>query len=228
MAICRFIAAAVAQLAFITSANAEVKPTTVETESSRVYILVQGTGMSRDHGIEARLKSGSLELGRGSKAGRLVFDLSSFETDTPRARRVVGLEGESPEWMRKAVNEQMRSERVLDIKKYPEASFEIDSALPIGVDRASGRSLFRLSGTFVLRKITRPLEIVVSAEETRGWIHVNGSFAFQQSSFGIEPFKRGFGAVGVQDQLTVIGSLWVSPSTRSQAAIANGKAPMRR
>src|SRR5262245_29109995 len=54
----------------------------VDTKASRVYVLVGKEGIGHEHGVEGQLKEGTVQLGKDSEAGQIVFDLASFESDT--------------------------------------------------------------------------------------------------------------------------------------------------
>jgi hypothetical protein len=55
--------------------------------------------------------------------------------------------------------------------------------------------------------------MIVDVEQARGWLHVRGEFTIKQTSFGITPYSKAFGAIGVADRLRIHGDLWVAPST---------------
>ena len=132
--------------------------------------------------------------------------------DTPAARKYVGLSGETDKATRDAVNENMRGEAILNVKKYPKAIFEITSAKATG--RLSTRQLptYVLEGDFTLHGITLPQKILVEVEQVRGWLHIRGSFTINQTAFGITPYSKAFGAIGVADSLKIFGDLYVVPT----------------
>lgn len=195
-----------------------LRPGDLETDASRVFTFVKGTGMGHDHGVEAKLTSGRLVLGARAKAGQLVFDMKSFDADTPRARKTVGLKGKTAGWMRKQVNKEIHGSKILNSTAFPSARFDIVSAIPIGTDEESGNPAYELAGNFTLRDVTRPITVRVLVEDSKGWHRINGQFSFQQSDYGIKPLSKGLGAMGVADELTVIGELWVAPTAESLAS----------
>jgi polyisoprenoid-binding protein YceI len=75
---------------------------------------------------------------------------------------------------------------------------------------AHGLPQYQLAGDFTLHGVTRPIQVLAEAEEKPPWIHLRGGFSMQQTQFGIEPFSKAFGAVGVTDQLNVWGDLWLA------------------
>jgi polyisoprenoid-binding protein YceI len=200
-------------------AAVKFKPADVQTEVSRVYVFVDKTGLGHQHGVEARLKTSTLALGAETNAGRLVFDMASFDADTVAARSYVGLKGTTDESTRSAVNQNMRGQAVLDVTRYPTATFDIASAKATGQTNSRGLPLYKLEGNFTLHGVSRPLTVVAEVEQTRGWLHVRGNFVINQTSFGITPYSKAFGAIGVADELRIFGDLFVAPT--EHVALAN-------
>ena len=201
------------------SASAATNPAMVQTEASRVYVFVDKTGLGHQHAVEAQLSKSTLTLGAQQKAGTLVFDMKSFSADTAAARKYLGLSGTTDASTRASVNTNMRGSAVLDVGRYPTATFEVESALPTG--KISSRELpsYELKGNFTLHGVTRPLTLVADVEQRSGWLHLRGSFSILQTSFGIKPYSKAFGAIGVTDQLTIYGDLYVAPT--DQVAMAS-------
>ena len=199
------------------------QPADVQTQASRVYVFVDKTGLGHQHGVEAKLLSSTLVLGADQNAGKLVFDMTSFDADTPTARKYVGLSGTTDASTRSAVNKNMKGSAVLNVAKYPTATFDIASALPTGQSTSQGLPIYQLKGNFTLHGKTQPLAINATVEQARGWLHVRGNFAIKQTSFGITPYSKAFGAIGVADQLKVYGDLFVAPTDK----IAQTEIPSR-
>ena len=191
---------------------ARPKPADVQTQASRVYVFVDKTGLGHQHGVEAKLSASHLILGAEQQAGTLVFDMTSFSADTAAARKYVGLSGTTDASTRGAVNTNMRGAAVLNVRKYPTATFEIESAKPTGKASSRGLPFYQLKGNFTLHGTTRPLVFLADVEQRSGWLHVRGSFPIKQTSFGIKPYSKAFGAIGVTDQLKIFGDLYVAPT----------------
>ncbi len=189
-------------------------PAEVQLEASRIFVFADKTGLGHQHAVEARLLSSTLVLGADQAAGKLVFDMASFDADTERARKRLGLKGTTDEATRSAVNENMHSAAVLDVAKYPTATFEIASAKATGAFTSSGNPTYLLEGNFTLHGTTKPQAITVHAEQVRGWLHVRGGFAINQSAFGIKPYTKALGAIGVADELKIYGELFVVPTEK--------------
>ncbi|MBL8816732.1 MAG: YceI family protein [Planctomyces sp.] len=180
----------------------------VNVETSRVYIFVGKTGLGHDHGIEGKLKSGHLDLAEGDQgAGEFVFDMSSFDADTAKARRYVGLGGTTDASTRQQVNTNMKADSILYVRKYPTATFKIDSCRQLSKESPKGNPLYELSGEFSLRGVSRTLKFEAEMAEQDGTKRLKGNFNLLQTNFGITPFKKAFGAVGVANQLRVYGDI---------------------
>jgi len=189
-------------------------PADVQIQASRVYIFVDKTGLGHQHGVEAHLLASSLVMGAKERAGTLVFDMASFDADTAAARRYVGLDGLTDQNTRLAVNENMKGPSILNVAKYPVATFDVDSALATKQTSSQGLPIFELSGNFTLLGTTRPLSILVEVEQSRGWLHLRGNFTIKQTSYGITPYSKAFGAIGVADPLKIYGDLFVAPTDK--------------
>jgi hypothetical protein len=186
----------------------------VNLKDSRVYIFVGKTGLGHNHGVEGRLKSGNLQLGAAENAGELIFDMTSFDADTDAARRYVGLEGSTDKSTRQQVNVNMKGADVLNVQKFPLATFRITSARLLQEKGREGFPEYRLDGRFTLHGVTQPLRFQASGEEKDGRIHLRGSFSILQSDYGVRPYSKAFGAVGVTDKLTIYGDLWLEAAVK--------------
>lgn len=181
--------------------------------SSRVYALVGKTGLGHEHGVSGGLKSGRLRLGATQNAGELVFDMTSFTADTDAARRFVRLAGASSESTRQQVTANMLGADVLNVAKYATASYRIDSAVQDPDQGVQDSRRYRIIGQFTLQSVTLPLTVLAEVDVKNGWNRVRGSFPLRQTDFGIKPYTKAFGAVGVADEMTVWGEFWVAPSS---------------
>jgi hypothetical protein len=186
-------------------------PGQVDIEHSRVYIFVDKSGaIGHPHAIEGKLASGNIFLKEG-KEGSLVFDMRSFDADTPNGRKFLGLEGTTDDATRKKVNANMRGSDVLHVKKFPTAKFE--HATIRAKNSTSKRQLpeYVLTGDFTLHDTTHRIEILCDMEEKDGWHHIRGGFKILQSDYGIKPYSKMLGTIGVTDELVIYGDLWVVP-----------------
>ncbi len=185
--------------------------TTVSTEFSRVYIFVDKAGLvGHQHAVEGKLKQGKLSF-RTDAAGALVFDMNSFEVDTQRARKYIGLEGTIDASTQSKTNDNMLGAEVLDVKRFPEAKIENVTFQVQPTKSQRGLAEYLLVGDFTLQSKTRRIEALCDHEMQNGWHHVRGSFKIKQTDFGMKPFSKMMGAVGVADELVIHGDLWIVP-----------------
>lgn len=195
-------------------APATPAPGEVNITVSRIYTFVDKTGFGHQHAIEGKLVSGHLLIGSETAAGKLIFDMKSFDADTAKARRYIGLSGTTDASTRSQVNASMKGSDVLNVQQHPTATYEVTSALPTGKKSRRGLPAYRLTGTFTLHGVARPLIVDADLEQARGWLHLRGHFTINQSAFGIRPFSKAFGAIGVADALRIHGDFWVAPNDR--------------
>jgi polyisoprenoid-binding protein YceI len=180
----------------------------VDTKLSRTFVLVGKTGLGHEHGVEGRLAGGHIQLGAAAKAGELVFDMTSFVAETAQARAVVGLQGEGASASQVTAN--MLGPGVLNVAKFPEARFVIQSAPSVPVQQAGALPEYELQGEFTLHGVTQPLRIRAQASQKDGKLRLRGRFSILQTKFGITPYKVALGTVGVADQLDVWGEIWLA------------------
>jgi hypothetical protein len=187
----------------------------VNTEFSRIYVHAFKTGFGHEHAVEGRLQQGHLVLNtlseKSDEPGELVFDMKSFDADGPKARRYVGLEGVTDATTRAQVNENLLGKDVLDVNHFPTARFVVDQVVSLDTRDSEGRSMVRLTGDFTLHGIKRNISFDAVLGSEKGWHRLIGKFKILQSDYGIKPFSKAFGAVGVADELTIHGDLIVAP-----------------
>jgi len=202
---------AVAQQTTAQQSQPSPKPGEANLEYSRVFIFVdRTTSLGHTHGVEGKFKSGRLAIS-AKEPGSLVFDMKSFVADTETARKVLNVESTIDEATRRKVNENMLGPEILNVNRYPEAKF--DNIRVTATGKTSNRKLpeYILEGDFTLQKTTRHLQIRCDLEEKDGWHHIRGSFKILQSDYGIKPYTKMLGAVGIKDELMIMGDIWLVP-----------------
>ncbi len=192
------------------AATNDTAPGDVHLDSSRVYIRVGKTGLGHEHAVVGKLQNGAVHLDSTQEAGVLVFDMQTFTADGDAARRYVGLRGSTDAGTQQQVNANMLGRAVLDVARFPTAEFTIASATQLPQKSRRGFEQYELAGDFTLHGVKRPIKIIADAEPKEGWVHLRGAFSILQSQFGIQPFTKAFGAIGVADKLTIYGDLWVA------------------
>ena len=193
--------------------TADVTPGAADLARSRVYVHVyKSTRLGHEHGVVGRLRSGRLLLDRTEDAGELVFDMTTFIADSDEARRGVGLSGSTDGSTRQQVTQNMLGPDVLDVRRYPTATFSVKSAKPTGKIDRGGPAIYELTGEFTLHGVRRPIRVNATSEPQKdGKLLVRGMMSIRQTQFGITPFSKAFGAIGVADQLTIHAAFLVAP-----------------
>lgn len=180
----------------------------VDAAKSRVYVRVGATGLGHEHGVVGQLRSGHIRLGASDEAGRLVFDMASFRADTDEARSYVGLAGQTDASTQQQVTANMLGGAVLDVARYPTAEIALRSAA-LAADQGPG--VYLIDGQFTLHGQSRPLRFYARAETSEGLVRLRGRFAILQTQYGIRPYRKLLGAVGVADELQIWGDVWLAP-----------------
>ncbi len=190
----------------------------VDVQRSRVYVHVYPTGLGHEHGVSGRLRSGYVVFGATQRAGELIFDMKQFHADDPAARRAVGLDPAASATEQRQVTSTMLGPDILDVGRYPMARFVIDrvelSAAPRTSWLKGASSVYQFRGHLTLHGVTQPLKFEAGVYPGRkgGTIELRGGFRLYQSKYGIRPYKRLFGAVGVADHLDIYGFLVLHPA----------------
>jgi hypothetical protein len=192
------------------AAAVEYQAGDVYLPGSRVYVFVGKTGFGHEHGVVGQIKQGRIDLAAGRDAGGLEFEMTAFVADTPDARKYVGLQTPTDTSTQQQVNANMQGAAVLDTARYPTANFVVKEVIKLPQPSQRDLPQYQLNGDLSLHGVARPIQVVAEAEDQNGWIHLRGGFTMLQSHFGITPFSKAFGAVGVTDQLSVWGDLWIS------------------
>lgn len=206
-------AATLEQPAFSQSAQAQagsrLEAGDLHLNSSRVYIHVFKTGFGHEHAVIGQLQSGKLDLS-GKTGGKLVFDMTSFAADTDAARKYLGLEGTTDASTQEQVNDNMLGADILNVQRFPTATFTLKSLTPVAEKSRRGLPQVQLDGEFMLHGVKKSVRIVADVEAKDSWRRVRGGFAVNQSDYGITPFRKALGTIGVADRLEIFGDFWVA------------------
>ncbi len=190
----------------------KVEPGSLNLEHSRVYIHVKKSGLvGHEHAVEGKLSSGDIRIADVGK-GRVVFDMQSFVADTEAARQYIGMKSEIDDATKKKVNDNMLGVEVLDVKHFPEAIFEITEISARNTMSPRQLPEYSVKGNFTLHGKTKKIEVISDLETNNGWLHLRGGFKILQSHYGMKPYSKMMGAVGVADELTIFGDFWIAPS----------------
>ena len=170
----------------------------IDPQQSKVEIHVgkQGTfsAFGHDHLIAAKQVSGE------AKFDAQKLDQSSVHLKIPTKSITVIDPGES-EKDRKEVQATMEGEKVLDVAKFPEITFNSTAVshskkIPDGWELTLAGKL-NLHG--VEKPVTFPLRVTANANE----LHGKGELSIMQTDYGITPVKAGGGTVKVKDELKI-------------------------
>ena len=184
-------------------------PGDVDLATSRVYVFVGKTGLGHNHAVSGLLQAGRVAVGAADQAGTLVFDMRSFTADTAEARKALGMPGETDAFTQKQVQANMTGPDVLDVARHPTATFHVRSCLS-SKQQVQGRPpVYELIGAFTLHGVTREVMIPVEVEQRGEWLRLRGMFVIKQTDFGMKPYKKLGGVVGVADELRITGDIFV-------------------
>jgi hypothetical protein len=142
-------------------------------------------------------------------AGKMVFDMAACDADTPEAHRYLKLAGQFSSDERRQINETMRGRAVLDVQRFPDATYMVTAVRPRDGQDAGAPGSYQLDGVFQLHGVSRAVEITVriEPEKTTDSLRMRGQFSVLQTQYGIKPYSAVFGAVRVADRLEIWGDL---------------------
>lgn len=181
----------------------------VDKDLSRVYAKVMRTNrLGHNHGVEGKLSSGSLTPGG---KGTFVFDMASFTADTAAARKYVGLDADFNANDARKVNGNMKGAEVLDVARFPQATLEITACSPADKQAAGAAGRYIIDGQFTLHGVKRQVRFLTEFAGTNqaGVVSLRGWFTIQQTQFGMKPFTVAGGAIGIEDELTIYGEIYL-------------------
>ncbi|HEX7113497.1 MAG TPA: YceI family protein [Steroidobacter sp.] len=177
---------------------------TIDATSSQLHILVFRGGtlarLGHNHVISADRIRGRVWVHSdpSRSAFELFFPVARLIVDDAEARRAAGAEfgKEVPEKDKEATRRNMLGPDVLDAERYPEV--RIVSARISGDARSP-----HVTALITLKDVTREVEVPAQVSIDGERLTARGELSLRQSEFGIEPFKVGFGALQVQDELHI-------------------------
>lgn len=125
--------------------------------------------------------------------GEILVDARVLTDEQPELSREDRLE----------VERQVRSDEVLDAARFPTIRFVVSGmeVLEQSARGTSGTIRGTLLGTLELHGRMQPIRVPVAASYGPGVLRATGATAFEQSAFGIEPYSKAFGSIGVEDRV---------------------------
>ena len=169
--------------AFVQLASAQ--SVLIDAEQSKLTVHVEKTGLfsafAHNHVIEAPIASSQLDLEK--KTVSLVFNTRAMKVLDPGVK----------DSERAEIDQNMKSDKVLDVERFPEIRFASTSVTPL----AGGQ--YQVRGDLTVHGVTRPIELPVSSAKYR----FTGSIKLKQTDFGIKPVNIAGGAVKVKDVIEI-------------------------
>jgi polyisoprenoid-binding protein YceI len=173
----------------------------IDARESRADILVfKGGKLARfghDHVISTTDISGSVELTEdfADSTASILVALDSLEVDRQELRNEYGMDMEVSKSAKMGTRKNMLV-KVLESNKWPDVSVVMtvnEFSLPETT----------LNLKFTLHGVTRDFVVPAAMQITEEAVQVQGSFDLLQTDYGIKPFSQMFGALWVQDRVTI-------------------------
>jgi len=169
----------------VISAHAAGQPRAIDAGNSRITIHVAKAGLfsalGDNHEVAAPIAAGAVD--QDARRVRLVIEASRLEVLDPQL---------SPE-KRRQVQERMLGPDVLDVKRFPQISFESTKV------EGAGPGPLVVQGRLSLHGQTR----LVTATLRKDGERYLGSCTIRQREFGITPVSVAGGTVKVKDELRI-------------------------
>jgi len=158
----------------------------VDRAHSSITVKVEKTGLfsafAHNHTIQATIASGKLDTEK--RTATLTFN----------AKEMKVLDEGVKDSERADIDQTMKSDKVLDVQRFPEIRFVSTSITP----QDGGR--YQVRGDLTLHGTTRPVEIPITFSKDR----YTGSIKLKQTDFGVAPVSIAGGTVKVKDMIEIV------------------------
>src|SRR5262249_45790932 len=158
----------------------------VDTGRSSLTIHVDKSGLfsafAHNHTIQAPIASGELDTEK--RTITLSFNTKEMKV----------LDEGVKDSERVEIDQTMKSEKCLDVQRFPEIRFASTSVTSQAGDR------YQVRGDLTLHGVTKPIDMTVSFAHDR----YNGSVKLKQTDFGITPVTVAGGTVKVKDVIEIV------------------------
>jgi polyisoprenoid-binding protein YceI len=158
----------------------------VDTGRSSLTVHVEKSGLfsafAHNHTIEAPIASGRLDVEK--RSATLVFD----------AKEMKVLDEGVKDSERADIDQTMKSDKVLDVARFPEIRFVSTNIAPLDGGR------YQVRGDLTLHGVTRPVDLPIALANGR----YTGSVKLKQTDFGIAPVSVAGGTVKVKDVIEIV------------------------
>jgi polyisoprenoid-binding protein YceI len=161
---------------------------TVDVDGARssITVKVEKTGLfsafAHNHTIQAPIASGKLDTEK--RTATLTFNTKEMKV----------LDEGVKDSERADIDQTMKSDKVLDVQRFPEIRFVSTSILP------QDGSHFQVRGDLTVHGTTRPVELPITFSKDR----YTGSVKLKQTDFGIAPVSIAGGTVKVKDVIEIV------------------------
>lgn len=158
----------------------------VDTARSKLTIHVEKSGLfsafAHNHTIEAPIASGQLDTQK--RSANLTFN----------AKEMKVLDEGVKDSERAEIDQTMKSDKVLDVARFPEIHFASTSITSQDGNR------YQVRGDLTLHGVTKPVELPITMANGR----YTGSIKMKQTDFGIAPVSIAGGTVKVKDVIEIV------------------------
>jgi YceI-like domain len=168
---------------------AQSKAIDVNKSSLKIRVFKSGafSAFAHDHEVSAPIEEGKIDEGKADSSGHASVQLRVA------SRKMRVLDPDTSADKRAEIQHTMQSDKVLDVEKFPEISYQSTTV----TSRGEGR--WEVRGNLTLRGKKQPVAVDVSLQGG----HYRGSASIKQSDFGIEPIRIAGGTVKVKDELKI-------------------------
>lgn len=172
-------------LAFICNlAAAQSAP--IDAARSKLTIHVEKSGLfsafAHNHTVEAPISSGQLDPEK--RSAMLSFN----------AKEMKVLDEGVKDSERAEIDQTMKSDKVLDVARFPEIRFVSTNIT------AQDGNRYQVRGDLTLHGVTKPVELPITLANGR----YTGSIKMKQTDFGIAPVSIAGGTVKVKDVIEIV------------------------
>lgn len=136
---------------------------------SKSVLIWKAEKITGGHNGYVSLKSGSVSMDHGKIAGaNFVVDMSTITNEDIKSEK----------YSNKLV-EHLKSEDFFFVKKYPEVSFDMIKATPLGNDK------FDVFGTLTVKGIKGVISFPLELKQSKSELVAKGTFTFDRTKFDI-------------------------------------------
>ena len=180
---------AVGMCAVPNNLQGQSKAIDVNKSSLKIRVFKSGafSAFAHDHEVSAPIVEGKIDEGKADSSAHASVQL---RVDS---RKMRVLDPDTSADKRAEIQHTMQSDKVLNVEKFPEISYQSTSVTSRGEDR------WEVRGTLTLRGKKQPVAVEVSLRNG----HYRGTAAIKQSDFGIAPIRIAGGTIKVKDELRI-------------------------